>query len=277
MRRLLLFACLAIPLHAGLVSSTCIADGITCSSSDAVNTPLIDGSTTYTYLTTTSGALVGGKPTLGTFAQMTVDDVNGVPTLAVGNLLTAHMTFTDSVTAAPAAVYQFDLGLHVINSLGYFNDGFYDAFTQIGLNVQAFDSVGANLWSHFYSPPVIRVQGTTTQPLTYTTPNFGFLNGDLARLDLTLTLTSGVSYANLAGPLHTNATHVVASSDASHTLSLNTIQAGNGIGGVVPMTFTSLAGANYSNAAAVPEPASCGLVLAGAGLLFLRKQRRRRN
>jgi hypothetical protein len=110
----------------------------------------------------------------------------------------------------------------------------------------------------------------TTQTVVYTIP-LGFNNTNIAKFGISVSLSSKVYYANLAG---TSATSVNAFSDSSNTLSLNTIGAQNGSGVPLPMTFTSSEGANYSNAAAVPEPATAVLVCFALAAFWARRRSR---
>src|SRR6185295_1045565 len=100
---LLLATACTVPLHAAFVGSTCYTDFSTCVATDTTLTTHV-GTTTYDFSSAFTGAIVGGKPTLGTIAAMTVSDPNGVPVLGVGVPSSASVTFTDHVLAAPAAV-----------------------------------------------------------------------------------------------------------------------------------------------------------------------------
>jgi hypothetical protein len=262
-----------LPLHAGFIGTVCYGDLSSCASASTV-TAVTSGSTTYTYDGQFSGGLLGGTPTMGTFAQMTVDDPGGVPTLPSGLASFANMSFTDTVGTTPQPVYSFNLSLHVINSTISYQVGFYEAKTQFILNVIARDINNVQQWatSNVSFPHVtINAPGTTTMPLTFTTP-LGFPNANVAKLDITMSLTSSVWYAN--NPHITNATHVTAFSDASHTITLDSIEAEDGFGNTLPATFTSSVGANYSGAAAVPEPATGVLIAMGlAGAVAARRWR----
>jgi hypothetical protein len=260
-----------VPLHAGFIGTVCYDVPQTCVGSNTL-TSVTSGSTTYTFDGQFTGGLVGGKPTLGTFAQMTVDDPNGVPTLASGMPVSANMTFADTVAAAPAPFYSFNIGLHVINGSNNFQNGFYEVTTAFVLNVVAKNALNVQQWatSNVSFPHVnVNFPGNTTLDLTYTTP-LGFPNTDVSKLEISMSLTSTVWYAN--NPHMTNATHVSASSDASHTFTLDSIEALDDDSSPLPATFTSSAGANYSTgSAAVPEPASGVLVLLGLGAAGWRK------
>src|SRR5690242_11361182 len=135
------------PLQAGFIGMACYGEYLseTCANSN-VSTIVPDGSTTFTYDGQFTGGLVGGKPTMGTYAAMVVDNPNGVPVLSPFVTVYSNMTFTDTVSAAPAPSYSFNLSLHTINSAGYFA-GFHDAYTAMALIVTAYDSGNTLLWS----------------------------------------------------------------------------------------------------------------------------------
>jgi hypothetical protein len=280
----LLFACCALPVHAGFVGSTCIGNLGTCLNSTQ-NTSVTQGSTTFTYANSFTGGLIGGKPTLGTFDQMTVDDPNGVPTTNPRNNSSANVTFTDTVTVgAVANNYSFSFGLHVINSVGSYPDGFDSVFTSLTFNLVGRDQFGTVLWAtstFSFQPVEVSVQGASTQTVTYNTGNV-YYNPLLASMDLSLTLSSNVWYSNynyLTYPLpgRTFATHVSAFSDASNTVTLQSIEGQTGIGGSpTGGSIISAGGANYSTqsqAAATPEPGSLGLALFGALALLCYKRK----
>src|SRR5689334_1072889 len=104
-------------LQAGFVGTTCygVYQSETCANSN-ISLIVPNGSTTFTYDGQFTGGLVGGKPTMGTYAAMIVDDPNGVPVLSPFVTVYSNMTFTDTVLAAPAPSYSFTLSLHTINS-----------------------------------------------------------------------------------------------------------------------------------------------------------------
>jgi hypothetical protein len=262
----------AIPLHAGFIGLTC-TDQVSLDVCTAGNANISDtqGTTSYTYLASFTGQLVGGKPTLGTYAEMTVADPNGVPVLGSTMQSFAGVSFSDTVTAAPAAVYHFHFGLHVVNSANNFANGFHDVSSRINLLVTGYDSLNNVQWftnNTIFVPVTVSASGTTTQNVTYSTP-LGFFNGNIAKLGFTVGLSSTVYYANLAG---TPATSVNAFSDSANTLSFNSIDAEDALGDDIPMTFTSSEGANYSNAAAVPEPATAALVCGALAALWTRRR-----
>jgi len=218
----LLFACCALPVHAGFVGATCIGDLGTCLNTTQ-NTSVTQGSTTFTYANSFVGQLVGGKPTLGTFDQMTVDDPNGVPFTNPRNNSSANMEFTDTVTigGVVASNYAFTFNLHVINSLGSYPDGFDSVFTTLTFNVFGRDQFGTVIWATSnltFQPTTVSQQGSSNQTVTYNTGPV-YYNALTASMDLSLSLSSNVWYSNynyLTYPLpgRTFATHVSASSSS---------------------------------------------------------------
>jgi hypothetical protein len=256
-------------LQASFVGITCYGEynNETCVNAN-VSTIVPNGSTTFTFDGQFTGSLVGGKPTLGTYAAMAVDDSNGVPVMSPFMSVYSNMTFTDTVTAAPAPSYAFNLSLHTINNAGYF-DGFHDAYTALTLLVNAYDSGNGFLWSSGAISRTVRVTGDSTTPVVWESP-LGFPNANVAGMSITVSMTSLVFYSNFLNLA--NSTHVAASVDALHTVSLQSIQATNGSGGVLPGTFNSSSGANYSASSAVPEPASWLLAAAGLAIVAGRKR-----
>jgi hypothetical protein len=100
----------------------------------------------------------------------------------------------------------------------------------------------------------------------------------LVSMDLSLSLTSQVWYSNYSfnSPKRTNSTHVTAFSDASQTVTLQSIVAKDSGGTPTGANLVSANGANYSTQAlpAVPEPGSMGLALCGALSLLVWRRRK---
>jgi hypothetical protein len=258
-------------LQAGFIAITCTGKYVDeiCVSAPA---SIIDhsGTTTFTYDAQYSGAIIGGTPTLGAFAQMTVADPNGVPQTEVMNAFSS-ISFTDTVTAAPAPVYAFNFNLHTIHSSNNYANGFHDVYTNLLLVVKAYDNLNNLLWitGHSDFPPTkVIAPGTTTTAISYKTP-LSFSNPNVAKLSITLGLTAAVFYSNLA---NTSSTSVTAFADASHTVSFESIEAQDSLGGSLPGSFISSEGADYSASAAVPEPASCVLVALGLAAAAWRRR-----
>jgi MYXO-CTERM domain-containing protein len=278
----LLFACCALPLHAGFLGSTCVGDG--CSNA-IQNTALTQGSTTFTYANSFTGIYVGGKPTLGTFDQLTVDDANGVPFTNPTTISSANMNYTDTLSVGTVASnYTFTFGLHVINSLNSYPNGFDSVFTSLTLNLTGRDQFGNMLWhttTFSFQPVTVTQQGGSTQTVVYNTgPTF--YSPLLSSMDLSLTLSSNVWYSNYnyltyPNPGRTYSTHVSAFSDASNTVTLQSIEAKDSQGTPTGDLIGSANGAYYSTqsqAASTPEPGSIGLALGGVLLLIARQRRK---
>ena len=283
-RNFLLFACCAIPLHAGFVGSTCLQDFATGCANSVQNTAIVVGSTTFTYANSFTGLLVNGKPTLGMFDQETVDNPNGVPSPTRSYLSSANMIYTDTVSdAAVAYNYAFTFDLHVINSLNSYPDGFDNVFSSLTFNVLGRDQFGSVIWNtttFSWQPVTVNQQGASTQSVTYNTGNV-YYNPLTASMDLSLTLSSQVWFSNynyLTYPLsgRSSSTHVSASSDASHTVTLQSIVAKDAGGTPTGGAIVSANGANYSTQAltSTPEPGSLGLALSGGlSLLYWRRRK----
>jgi hypothetical protein len=266
----------AAQLHAGFIGTSCTAYYASCVAGN-INTSVQQGTTTFTFDDTLTGGLVGGLPTLGSRASLEVSDPNGVP--ASSQVSMAYETFTDTIPISSAALfYTFTLDFHVNNSLNSYAQGFPSDYSELFLVVTARDATQNILWhtTNFdFSPVDVITPGSSDRTVTYTT-NFSFYNPATASLDISLTSTSLVGYAN-SNP-HTNATDVLAFSDASHTITLESVQ-GQSFGGVAmgPLLYGQ-SGANYSGqplAPSVPEPSSFGFVLLGGIPLLLRARQRR--
>jgi hypothetical protein len=153
----------AIPLHAGFLGLTCTGNLSldVCTAGDA-NLADTQGTTSYTYLASFTGQLVGGKPTLGTYADLTVADPNGVPVLGHVMQSFAAASFTDTVTASPAPAYDFSLDLHVVNTSNNFANGFHDVSSLINLIVTGYDSLNNVQWftnSAIFAPVTVNATG----------------------------------------------------------------------------------------------------------------------
>jgi MYXO-CTERM domain-containing protein len=257
------------PLHAGFVNTTCFVTMAECVGGSTYTG--VEGTTTYTYGASATGTLVNGKPTIGTMASMTVDDPNGVPIPPTTRLSYGNVDFTDQVAAGPAPQYQFQFDLHVVNDPNPYFQGFVERDVELQFYIWGMDASDQQIWDWLFHPVTISTEGNVNQHVTFTTPIPFWNTTGTTSMRMQLILTSTIYYSNYFA--HTTATHVSTFTDASQTLTFDSIEALDGIGNPVPMDFTSLSGANYSNSTATPEPASGLLALAGVAALGWRRRR----